>query len=712
MSDLINIPVRNIMDLATIENLPDNLGKLNKVKIPVGNLPVGLVGEVLTVEQLKTIVAQGLPDWTPTAIDELLSRSDAELERLIEDFQTQANGFVAQGFYKGFATEALLLAAKPSVAEMRARADDTRKIWRWNRTSAEGVVPAVGTWTDTGLSELDQAKNFTQQELIDLLINLSANSDLVIDEDGNKYLFSVLSQKLQKIMFGVTNKAEFTLGDFQLSEIEGQWLLADKSGRTFLRYANDSLYFLNLKIDLNKANGVLHISDSSGKTLFRLSEKGTLYASKYVGLPEQSSLENDYLHTIARNGQWTVTDIILMLVYGQSLSRGSTAQPIISSAQPFQNVMLKSGVLTRSNENGYDKSGFIPLVENWTETPASGICNTFAKRFQDSTGRTSPVLASASTGDGGRTIEELSKGGLGFFENTVEEIRDMFTLAQSQNKTFSVLNYNWFHGESNQLADDNSPVSSRVHEYISKLVKLKRDLDSEVLSITDQKFLPSMFMYQVASHRRLYQSKNMRVALAQLQMCNEYDDFIMSTPAYCLKHNTDHLHLTSEGSWLLGAYSSRAIYETIIMSKKWKPLQPSWVDWKPTEIIVGGWNSRGTTLVLDDALCALTENFGFDLFTPDAILIDIISNVTLTDHNTIKITLSSPAPNNAILCCGRGRDYMNSNDLGGELTGSRTNIRDNHGDFDEVTSPTGTTYKLHNASVMWQYSRKDGFNAV
>lgn len=72
--------------------------------------------------------------------------------------QAKADEVIAQGFYKGFATEALLLAAKPAVSDMRARADDTRKIWRWTRTSAEGVTPVTGTWTDTGLSELDQAK--------------------------------------------------------------------------------------------------------------------------------------------------------------------------------------------------------------------------------------------------------------------------------------------------------------------------------------------------------------------------------------------------------------------------------------------------------------------------------------------------------------------------------------------------------------------------
>lgn len=80
--------------------------------------------------------------------------------QVIQDLQQKADQVVAQGFYKGYTTEALLLADKPAVTEMRARADDTRKIYRWNRTSAEGETPIAGTWTDTGVSDLDQAKNF------------------------------------------------------------------------------------------------------------------------------------------------------------------------------------------------------------------------------------------------------------------------------------------------------------------------------------------------------------------------------------------------------------------------------------------------------------------------------------------------------------------------------------------------------------------------
>ncbi|MGS0705242.1 hypothetical protein ACVBEE_01580 [Acinetobacter sp. ANC 3781] len=98
----------------------------------------------------------------------------------IEELNIKADDVIAKGFYTGYATETALKASLPTVSEMRARADDTRKIWRWNRISAEGVTPVTGTWTDTGLSDLDQAKNFTIQESQDLFkqqnpLNLQSN---------------------------------------------------------------------------------------------------------------------------------------------------------------------------------------------------------------------------------------------------------------------------------------------------------------------------------------------------------------------------------------------------------------------------------------------------------------------------------------------------------------------------------------------------------
>lgn len=84
--------------------------------------------------------------------------------------QAQADEVVAQGFYKGFATETALKASLPAVSEMRARADDTRKIWRWNRTSAAGVTPITGTWVDTGQSDKDLAINYADLNKLDLSV--------------------------------------------------------------------------------------------------------------------------------------------------------------------------------------------------------------------------------------------------------------------------------------------------------------------------------------------------------------------------------------------------------------------------------------------------------------------------------------------------------------------------------------------------------------
>lgn len=89
----------------------------------------------------------------PMAIQEIEQNGAAAVATL----NAKADEVVAQGFYKGFPTETALKASLPAVSEMRARADDTRKIWRWIRTSAEGVTPVTGTWFDTGLSDKDLA---------------------------------------------------------------------------------------------------------------------------------------------------------------------------------------------------------------------------------------------------------------------------------------------------------------------------------------------------------------------------------------------------------------------------------------------------------------------------------------------------------------------------------------------------------------------------
>lgn len=130
-------------------NQPVTREKLINADIDVENL-----GKAVNEETIVTPRYGDQYKSAPLTIKEIEDNGVAAVAAL----NAKADQVVAQGFYKGYTTEALLLADKPVVAEMRARADDTRKIYRWNRTSAEGVTPITGTWVDTGLSELDLAK--------------------------------------------------------------------------------------------------------------------------------------------------------------------------------------------------------------------------------------------------------------------------------------------------------------------------------------------------------------------------------------------------------------------------------------------------------------------------------------------------------------------------------------------------------------------------
>lgn len=109
---------------------------------------------------------------------ELSQSLQVEQQVTLNQFQAKADEVIAQGFYTGYATETALKASLPNASEMRARADDTRKIWRWNRTSAEGVTPVTGTWNDTGLSELDLAKDFANSNALFKPVALSVSSNL------------------------------------------------------------------------------------------------------------------------------------------------------------------------------------------------------------------------------------------------------------------------------------------------------------------------------------------------------------------------------------------------------------------------------------------------------------------------------------------------------------------------------------------------------
>ena len=137
--------------LSNTNNLNDVLSILKKV----------LAG--LETKADFTTINEALQDIEGLKVD--IGFEVENVNTTLDQFQAKADDVIAKGFYTGYVTETALKASLPAISEMRARADDTRKIWRWNRTSAEGVTPVTGTWTDTGLSDKELANNYTDSAL-------------------------------------------------------------------------------------------------------------------------------------------------------------------------------------------------------------------------------------------------------------------------------------------------------------------------------------------------------------------------------------------------------------------------------------------------------------------------------------------------------------------------------------------------------------------
>ncbi|MDC4739182.1 hypothetical protein NQ810_14700, partial [Acinetobacter baumannii] len=77
------------------------------------------------------------------------------------------------GGWKAYTTEAILLATTPEVNPSVGYAFDTKKLYLWNGTS----------WIDEGLSQLDQAKDYINKNLL-LLLNsiLGLNNSIQITD--------------------------------------------------------------------------------------------------------------------------------------------------------------------------------------------------------------------------------------------------------------------------------------------------------------------------------------------------------------------------------------------------------------------------------------------------------------------------------------------------------------------------------------------------
>ena len=521
----------------------------------------------------------------------------------------------------------------------------------------------------------------TTASLVSALNSQFVFSTKVHDDNGNRLVLALLHRASGKIAFGINRKGQLILGGSRLGSVDYPLHIQDRSGQTAL---------------LVRRNGkaVIPRLELTQYQLDQIPNKSALSVQMQPFLPQQIN------HHVG---------------YGQSLSIGVATAVAISTSQPYSNIMLGGGPTKAIGDSGYNPAITAPLVEsNSVESPTAGTLNGFVRRIVEVGGDSAAYsMLGTAAGVGGQRIATLTDEGL--FVRLRQHIIDAKALADAQGKTYAVSSITWVQGE----ADITGGLWTRAIDYYQRYLGLMTKIRQLAVETSGQTYLPTIYSYQTAAHS-YYNKRYLGIAIAQWRASVERPDVCLAVPAYRLPHAADNLHLTAEGSWLLGEYIGRAMFWTMVKGQKWRPLEPTSVAWNATHIDVK-FHVPCKPIQLSTLICNQAVNQGFDIWNngsvydsgatsnDDQLIADAIQSVSVLDEETIRIHLNNSAviPAGAVLSYGRGR--AGDPQVAGPVAGARGNVMDSHGLFDTAVSPLGTTFALYNVSVYFEYSRENGF---
>ncbi|MCH4243767.1 hypothetical protein [Acinetobacter gerneri] len=151
-----------------------------------------MADQIITAQKL--IDADKDADRLNTAVNG--SKTDNVTTRSGSEYPSLANAvyqIMQTGGFEPFSTEKELLASKPTLPKKAAKAMDTKKVWLWIQQAGESSP----SWHNTGLSEFDQAKNYT-----DNIVKLNVNIfDLTKAETGKFYNYTNGNKQTADISF-------------------------------------------------------------------------------------------------------------------------------------------------------------------------------------------------------------------------------------------------------------------------------------------------------------------------------------------------------------------------------------------------------------------------------------------------------------------------------------------------------------------------------
>ncbi|CAN5833664.1 hypothetical protein BH11MYX4_BH11MYX4_50710 [soil metagenome] len=411
-------------------------------------------------------------------------------------------------------------------------------------------------------------------------------------------------------------------------------------------------------------------------------------------------------------------DVNHVLSTGQSNAVAIQGTPVLSTTQPYANLMFDSGVIPATSCDGdgcrvYQKpTSLVPLVEGdvffgAVETISSGLANETSKLAKEKYLAGKPITSHDMLvtlhGRSGNSYWCLRKGGCDWwpgrgyikpFDDGMMEVADALALTKAAGKTYVVRAVTAVHGEHDHYAYGSGntvfPLPgtdgvSVIHDYGEAMEEWQRDYETSVKAVTGQTLPVPLFMSQYSHWNNAPSTK---IAYQQLAAHVRSQGKVMVVgPTYVLPYTGDCLHFTGEGERRLGEYFAKAYARVVLEGKRWEPLRPSKITMQGNVITVRFLVPK-PPLVLDTQKVSNPGNYGFEIVDGSAAP-PAITSVALDGPDGVKITLASAltGPNKRV------RYAYTFTGCGGTGTVARGNLRDS----DDTPSENG--YDLSNWSV-------------
>ena len=317
------------------------------------------------------------------------------------------------------------------------------------------------------------------------------------------------------------------------------------------------------------------------------------------------------------------------IIYGQSLSTGHQSYPALTTESLSGNYMIGDQIwINQGNRNSAIlnplKSSLAltekrsPLSRNGgiAECPIVAAVNHLRLKINDP----SVNYIATSTGVGGKTIDQLSKHCRN--KNIYQEgfLKAAFAapqIAAKENATVTCPLVIWMQGEYNYWADTTRGLLPHIpnvvgkDEYKTLMLRLKNDMQNDVVSIYNQHSKPLFITYQVGA--QYTRGRTLNIGMAQLEAANETEDIICAGPVYPMTDRGGHLD--ANGYRWYGEMLAKAYYRTIIGGKPFIPLQPEELsrtsDSKEIKIC---FRVPVKPLVLDDYTTEKIKDYGFAIY--------------------------------------------------------------------------------------------------